>query len=135
MTFLQVIFRYILLIPLTWSEEFTRFSFIWCVYLAAALGVERHAHFAIDVFIKLFPEKVSLGIKIFINALIAIFLIIVVINGVYIVSITSLQVSPAMRIPMSYVYLSLPFGCILMLVFILRDIYNTGRLIKQKEEK
>lgn len=38
-TILQVLFRYVLKIPFIWSEEFTRFLFIWIVWFGAALGI------------------------------------------------------------------------------------------------
>ena len=44
LTVLQVVFRYVLDDPLSWSEELARWLFVWCVYLGCAvlIGMKRH---------------------------------------------------------------------------------------------
>jgi len=46
---LQVLTRFVLHIPLIWSEEVARFLFFWVVLLGAALSVKTRRHFVIDV--------------------------------------------------------------------------------------
>jgi TRAP-type C4-dicarboxylate transport system permease small subunit len=46
---LQVLNRFVLHLPLIWSEEVARFLFFWVVLLGAAIGVRRRRHFVIDV--------------------------------------------------------------------------------------
>jgi TRAP-type C4-dicarboxylate transport system permease small subunit len=45
---LQVLTRFVLHIPLIWSEEVARFLFFWVVLLGAALSVKTRRHFVID---------------------------------------------------------------------------------------
>src|SRR5438034_10234678 len=47
---LQIISRYTALIPsYIWTEELSRFLFIWMVMLGAMIGIKEGAHFEVDV--------------------------------------------------------------------------------------
>lgn len=46
---LQVLTRFVLHLPMIWSEEAARFLFFWVVMLGAALSVKARRHFVIDV--------------------------------------------------------------------------------------
>jgi TRAP-type C4-dicarboxylate transport system permease small subunit len=52
---IQIFFRYVLKTPLTWTEEASRYSFIWTVLLGAAFAVRRREHVVMDVLFKKFP--------------------------------------------------------------------------------
>jgi TRAP-type C4-dicarboxylate transport system permease small subunit len=43
----QVVFRYALNDPLTWSEELARYLFIWCAFLGWLIASRRNTHLAI----------------------------------------------------------------------------------------
>jgi TRAP-type C4-dicarboxylate transport system permease small subunit len=43
----QVVFRYALNDPLTWSEELARYLFIWCAFLGWLIASRRNRHLAI----------------------------------------------------------------------------------------
>ena len=53
-----------------------------------------------------------------------IFLCIMVWCGVEMVARTSFQTSPAMMIPMSWVYAVIPFGCAIMLIYTIANLVN-----------
>ena len=46
---IQVYFRYVLNASLTWSEELSRFTFIWLAYMGAVLGAKERIHFRVTV--------------------------------------------------------------------------------------
>ena len=46
---LQVLTRFVLHVPMIWSEEIARFLFFWVVMLGAALSVKNRRHFVIDI--------------------------------------------------------------------------------------
>ena len=46
---LQVLTRFVLHIPVIWSEEVARFLFFWVVLLGAAMSVKNRRHFVIDI--------------------------------------------------------------------------------------
>lgn len=56
--FAQVLFRYVLGSPLSWSEEISRYMFIWLCYLGAYVAVIRNAHVGVDYLTRHFPPPV-----------------------------------------------------------------------------
>ncbi len=43
----QVVFRYFLGDPLTWSDELARYLFVWCAFLGWVIAARRRSHLAI----------------------------------------------------------------------------------------
>ena len=57
---LQIISRYTALIPSwIWTEELSRFMFIWMVMLGAMIGVREGTHFDVDVWPDLQPRAAA----------------------------------------------------------------------------
>ena len=55
------------------------------------------------------------------------FLAVMTWNGVKMVMLAHFQTSPAMVIPMSYVYCVIPFGCGVMLLYVLQNLWTVLR--------
>ncbi len=53
----QVFVRYVLQLPLPWTDEVARYSFIWSSFLAAAVIVGQGQHFSIDVALERLPPR------------------------------------------------------------------------------
>lgn len=49
---LQIVVRYALEYPLPWTEELSRYAFVWASFLAAAPIVGRNQHFMIDMLVE-----------------------------------------------------------------------------------
>jgi C4-dicarboxylate transporter DctM subunit len=59
LTVLQVVFRYILDSPLSWSEELARWMFVWAIFLGCALLISQHKHMRMEFLIsRVDPSKV-----------------------------------------------------------------------------
>ena len=43
----QVVFRYFLNDPITWSDELARYLFVWCAFLGWVIAARRRSHLAI----------------------------------------------------------------------------------------
>lgn len=52
---LQITVRYVLEYPLPWTEELSRYAFVWASFLAAAPIVGRNQHFMIDMLVESLP--------------------------------------------------------------------------------
>ncbi|QGP93695.1 2,3-diketo-L-gulonate TRAP transporter small permease protein YiaM [Neomoorella glycerini] len=117
--FLQVIFRYVLNNSLTWSEELTRYLFIWVVFMAAPVALVRKMHMGVDIIFNRLPGKIKIFTEAIIELCVAIFAITLVNYGFKLTSIAMNQPSPAMRIPMGYVYLAIPLGSLFLTWFAL----------------
>jgi TRAP-type C4-dicarboxylate transport system permease small subunit len=125
--FIEVIFRYVLLFPLFWTEEFARYCLVWSSLLAAGIALKRGQHIAVTFFVERVPKRIraiaSLGGDIFVAAMLAVILW----GGIYLVILTRHQLSPAMRLPMSLPYMAIPTGSAIMFFHALTSIYRRSK--------
>jgi tripartite ATP-independent transporter DctM subunit len=113
---LQVFCRYVLNSALSWPEEMARFAFVWFVFLGTALVTRRARHITIDMVPRtLTPDQLRVHAFIvrMVSASCAIFLLTC---GGSLVSQAS-YVSPALEWSYAYLYLAVPVGALLALVF------------------
>ena len=59
--FLQVIFRYVLNLPLFWTEELARYCLVWASLLGSAVAVKRGQHIAVTIFMERLPPGAAPG--------------------------------------------------------------------------
>ncbi|WP_102347435.1 TRAP transporter small permease [Bacillus sp. Marseille-P3661] len=97
---------------LSWSEELGRYCFIWLVYIGIAYGVKKQRHIKVDVMLLLFKDRGKLVLTIISNILFLIFAVLVVYHGNAIAQqlLGFGQKSPALHVPMGFVYLASPVG-------------------------
>ena len=56
-TILNVIFRYVFNQPFEWAEEFSRYAFIWLVFMGAAVTTKQRKHIIIDTLLVAMPPS------------------------------------------------------------------------------
>jgi TRAP-type C4-dicarboxylate transport system permease small subunit len=119
-TLAQVIFRYVLYQPLSWSEEALRFLMMWLAMLGAAYAFKRHAHFSLAFLLDRLnglPRKIVVTL----NAVALVsFMIVFVIKAVELVKDSLTQIAPATGIPMAVPYSSAIVGGLLIIYYIVR---------------
>lgn len=125
--FLQVVFRYVLRQPLFWSEELPRYLLIWITFLASALAQEHLAHINITLVVNRLPSKLQRWLRVVTNIVILGFLGVLVYSGGLVSRITVHHRSTALQIPMAAVYLALPVGGTLMMLYLLLQIAQDVR--------
>jgi TRAP-type C4-dicarboxylate transport system permease small subunit len=113
---LQVLLRYLFAYPSPWSEEVARFCFVWLSMLGAALAVERRAHFRFDLLVIRLAPALRTPMKAFAMVLTATIAIGLVVTGVALVRLAIGQRSPALDLPMPWVYGAVPVAGVLMLI-------------------
>jgi TRAP-type C4-dicarboxylate transport system permease small subunit len=119
-SFVAVVLRYVFNNSLTWSEELTRYMFIWIVFLGAAVSVRQRANIAIDVFGGRIGPLGGQLLNLIERVATVAFALLVVIPGWTFVRIGMSNLSPALEIPMGVVYAAPVVGCGLMIVYVLR---------------
>lgn len=115
-----VITRYFLGGQASWSEELARFLLIWIGLLGAAYAAGKGMHLAIDLLPEHLQGKALRRLEITINLIIIAFaLVVMVIGGIRYVFLTFTlgQISPALQIPMGYVYLVIPLSGLLVIYY------------------
>ncbi|HDK27740.1 MAG TPA: TRAP transporter small permease [Candidatus Atribacteria bacterium] len=120
--FLQVLARYVFRWSLPWPEELARYCFIWGSLLGAGIALERRKLHDIDIVFNRLPNKLKSFITFIVNLLALGFLVIFVVYGIELLSVTHRQMSSALIIRMSYVYGAVPFAGSLMLM---SQFFNT----------
>lgn len=120
-TLVATIFRYAPFLPgLTWAEEVTRYTSIWMVFLASAMGIRRGVHLGVDVFVILLPTGVRRLVTLFALSLVFVFEWVLVYFGVIMTVNNAEQMSSALEMPMALPFLAIPIGGLFM-------AYETGR--------
>jgi TRAP-type C4-dicarboxylate transport system permease small subunit len=115
--FAQVFFRYVLQDSPPWTEEFSRFNFIWLTFMGAVAVFRRKAHLLIDTVVALLPEKASRALGIPVQLLTAALLCMLVVTGWQLTRSGWLTRASTMDIPLSVVYLAVPLSAGLMLFY------------------
>src|SRR5699024_6353230 len=123
----QVVMRYIFYESLTWSEELSRYAFVWFVYTSAAYGVryQRHVRFSLIIHLseQISPSLVGL-FKITALFFWMSFLDVLEIYSIKLVmtQCNTVQLSPANHIPMYLIYLGMRLGAFLMTFRVVQQI-------------
>lgn len=131
--FYQIILRFLFERGNPWSEELTRYAFIWLSMLGSAVATRRSRNMDVDFIVKRMPKTMQIINSLFTKGLIIAFLMVIIVYGFSLVSITFKQLSPGLRVPMAYMYAAVPVGGLLMLLFTLEIIINDMKNRKAKE--
>ncbi|WP_261816180.1 TRAP transporter small permease [Vibrio gallicus] len=127
----QVFSRYVLNNPSSWTDEFARYTMIWFGLAGACYLYGKNGHLSITLMIDAVPDKLKNALQVLIHAASVIFIYLAMIKGgLLLVGRTMHQFSPALQIPMAYVYLVLPIAGFIMLTYI---AINTAQLFTNKE--
>ena len=103
--------------PINWSTDVATALFAWACFLCADIAWRKNSLMAIEVLTSRLPERAAFLFRMLNYALIAVFLLYLVVMGVYLSWISrarSFQGIP--EISYSWVTLSLPVGAILLLI-------------------
>ncbi len=119
---MQVGFRYILNRPLAWTEEVARHLLIWAALLGTALAYRRRGHLGMDVLVLQLSKTWQRRIEGIVHLLSAAFFGVLFFNGIPLVERTMHQLSSAIRIPMGYIYASVPAGSALVVLFAIEKL-------------
>lgn len=130
--------RYTQIAVLEWPDELTRYLMMWMVFIGCGSAAAKGSHFAIEAVYVLLPpqgKKILTVVKTVITDLFLIYVMYLAINVTQ-KQLSMGQTSPAMKIPMWFMYLAIPIGCLLMLIQgTIYAIANYKNIIQKKEEE
>ena len=110
--------------PLQWSEEVCRYLLVWATFLGASSVYKEGTHITITFVHSMFSPKVQRYIRIFVHVLCIIAFCAVVYFG-FTFAMKQMQLAPSLRIPMKYMYLSVPIGFGLMAIHAVNEVLQT----------
>ena len=125
----QVFFRFVLNASLTWSEELSRFAFIWLVYMGAVLGAKERIHIRVTAFHRLLPAAARGWVIPAADLLwVAINLTFAWQGAMQVGHLMRFSyISPAMQWNMALIYAVVPVGFLLMSFRILEGYWHDWR--------
>ena len=113
---IQVTTRYVLASPPAWTEEVATLLFAWLVFVGSSLALKRNEHFALEVVVELLPRSIRRVVQGGVLILVLIFCGLLIGYGVR-EAIEEWAVRTAgLEIPRTWLYASVPYGGILMLL-------------------
>ncbi len=125
---LQVFFRYVLHQGLSWSEEVSRFLFIWFVYVSASYAVQKGTHIRVTAVVDLLPERFAPAVRVLSDLVWVGFNAVVVVSGVLLTRdmIAYPVFSTSLLLPLAVIQSVIPIAHALMIVRIAQS-YRNGR--------
>lgn len=132
--FLQCVMRYVFNASLSWPEELSRYLFVYFVYFGMSYCVRADSHLSVDLIPSFFP-KTKPVYNVIADVSMFAFSLVMAIGGIGKLTqlITQQQRSPAMRIPMQYLYFALELGFLLtMLRLIQKYVVRIIKFTKRK---
>jgi TRAP-type C4-dicarboxylate transport system permease small subunit len=135
---LGVFFRYVLMSPLSWTEELSRYMMIWAASLAVSIGVKEKGHVGLTVLLDRVNTKIS---KFILDTIIFLttftFLIIMIYYSIKMVIDAKWQISQGLGITMILPTLAIPVSmsvALIQLIFVyILNIFTENDVTHEKE--
>jgi TRAP-type C4-dicarboxylate transport system permease small subunit len=125
--FLGVFSRYVLGRTFTWYDEIARLLFVWIVFLGAAVGVKRTAHFRLHLLVDRMPPGLRRAAGVVGVLAVMAFGAILIQQGWKLVELGQFQQTAVMGLSKQYVYASVPAGGALIILYSLPQLWRALR--------
>lgn len=123
--FYQVVTRFLLDQPSTWSEVISRSAMIWCVFLGAAAGFRGGFMMSVEVIYRLLPTRRLIWLEALIAVCCAIVMLVLLYYGTAMAFRVKTQMLSGLGVSISWAYAAMPTGAAFALVAVV------GRLLAQ----
>jgi TRAP-type C4-dicarboxylate transport system permease small subunit len=127
---LGVYSRYVLERTFVWYDEVARASFMWLVFLGAAVAVRRNAHFALHVFVDRLPAQLKRAALLLTPLTVIVFSAALVVLGWQLMQHGATQTTAVMAMPVSWIYAAMPAGGALM---VFHALFLFAEALKQEK--
>jgi len=124
--FLGVFSRYGLNDPWQWTEEAARIAFLWVVFLGASVGVRRGLHFRFTLLLDNLRPAWKRPLELFANLWVIFFAGVMAVKGLSFALLNFAQLTPTLVIPWGWVYIAVPLGGVLMILYALEHLRVTA---------
>ncbi|MFJ7509017.1 TRAP transporter small permease [Peribacillus simplex] len=104
LVFGNVVLRYFFNSGITWSEEMSRYLFIWLTFLGAIGAFKNKEHLGVDMVIKRLPNKMK-KVVLVISDLMMLFVLLLILDGSWKMTLINIDsTAPATGMPLAFVY-------------------------------
>lgn len=132
----QVLSRFILGSPSSFTEEVARFLLVWIGLLGAAYAFRTHAHLGLDLFTSKLPFEKRLRADVVAQLVSFAFAASVMVYGgvqLVLLQLALGQTSAALEIKMGYVYSVIPLAGILICIYAVDNIATVRQRLSQPQ--
>ena len=116
---LQTFTRYVIFYSLPWSEELSRYLFTFLIMIGFNIGISENMTVRIDLIDGFLKGKVKTVIEFFRQIIALVVSCFFVYSTFDMIKIGAFQKSPAMRIPMQFIYIMMAIGFALAVISII----------------
>jgi TRAP-type transport system small permease protein len=127
-TTLQVIFR-VFFTAISWSEEITCFLLVYASLVGAAVAFKRGSHIAVSFVVQRLPRGGQKILAVGVHLLGIVFFTVIAVFGALLMRTESHQTSPALQIPMIWVYSVFPVLGAVIILHLLAGIRQTPKKV------
>jgi len=121
--------RYVLNAPIAWIEQVSNMLFIWIVFVGAAVLYRQQLHIAVDVFVRMLPDRLA-GIAFWMIELANLTFIVLLFTSSLKLSIDVLgNTTGALDITPAWYYFSAPVACAMMMLFFVEKVVDPSRRV------
>ena len=125
--FLGVFSRYVMVRTFTWYDEIARGCFVWLTFLGAAVGVKRHAHFRLHIVVDRLSPRLRQATVFLFPLVVIIFAGVLIQQGLVFLELGKFQQTPVMGLPKTWIYVAIPIGGVLMILYSLGPLWRAIR--------
>ena len=130
---LQIVARYTQLIPsYIWTEELSRFLFIWMIMLGAMIGIREGTHFEVDVWPEL-GRRANAALRIVSHLFVLVFALVFLYWGIKFVEFGWYQESELAELPMPFIFVAWPLAGATWLLFLGEIFVNNVRILAARD--
>ncbi|WP_249869103.1 TRAP transporter small permease [Oceanobacillus saliphilus] len=129
----QIITRH-LGISVIWTEEVANYSFIWAVFMGAAVAVNRRDHFTFDYLQRKLKNVSKLSLNIFNDIVLILFNAAIFLYSLQVVQqFWNYNWAALPQMKMGYVWISIPVMAMTMIIYSVSHLMNHVKSLKAKE--
>ena len=130
--FAQVIFRYVLGSPLDWTEQSSRFMFIWMMMLGVAVVLYRDSAMAFDLLLHAMNGKLRFAMEAFIKIIMLFFTIYYGYQAFVLASSVIGRYTSGVRVPLVFMYSSMVISNVCVVSVVLEKLLLQFKNRKQE---
>lgn len=134
---MQIIARFVFNSPLSWSEELSRFMFVWSGFVSISYCLKKGIAIRIEQVRDFFPEKIKTVFNLIVWVILLAYFVYMIPNAYdfFYQAVKTGQKAPAMQIPMSLIYVAPVSGFALAVFRLIQNILHDIRKLVHRENK
>jgi C4-dicarboxylate transporter DctM subunit len=133
LSFYSILARYVLHLPLDWSDEVSVYAVVWCTFFGVSSLIKADENVRVDLFLRKLSEKRRTLLHFYHSFLGLGFLLVVTWGGYLLVNnahATHITSDSHLRIPMYVPYLIMPIGGLLLSARMVERLVQLGKKLK-----